>query len=134
MIRVDDLKLIETRKIIQRGPSSLSLLLPKKFFEDNELYRGSIVKTACSADKVALYIFVGEEPIKFTTECLEPDKKYNIGVHVLKRINRFGDESSHWYPIVTIPQIWAYANGVKPSTKVKIYQTPQKNCLVLKKE
>jgi len=117
---------VTTRKIIQRGPSGASTVLPNRYMEDNELYRGSPMVTGCSQDYKKLFIVVKGRPITFTREIVIPIKEYGMGIHCIK-----SEKRNHTYPIITIPQKWMEENNLKPGDSIDIFRTPQKDCLVI---
>lgn len=122
------LTLVETRKITQRGERGGATLLPYSFMEKNNLYRGTKLSLAMTADMRSLVIVTPDTTVTFIKEPLVVAKKYNLGMHVIR-----GKAKDNSYPIVTLPQRFLLQNDLKPGDVINIFETPQDGVLVIRK-
>lgn len=133
VIAVSELRYLKTMRIIQRGHRGYAIILPKRFEEENELYRGIMMWVGISKDGKKLYIAPDGQHIGFASEYIELIKKYRLGLHVIKSKTRMG-ETSKSYPIITVPADFMRKNNLTHSDKVGIFETSQTNCIVIMPE
>ena len=133
------LRKTEIRRILKRGKRGAATLLPKVFMQNNDLDRGSPLSMSFSPDNRMLFIIVKGTFITFTRKQLKvetvgegeekKEKEYSLGMHTISK-----PKKNIRYPLITLPQYWLDRNNLRPKDKIGIYNTPQKECIVLMKE